>query len=51
MHFVGHFIGTNRTDKALSFTRVECRSSAGSRIFHIRALDLSRSASEPGRLF
>jgi hypothetical protein len=51
MHFVGHFIGTNRADKALRFTRVECIPSAGSRISHVRALDLSSSASEPGRHF
>jgi hypothetical protein len=49
MHFVGHFIVTNRTDKGLSFTRVECSPSAGSRVYHVRALDLS--GREPRGLF
>jgi hypothetical protein len=38
MHFVGHFIVTNRTDKGLSFTRVECNPAGGASVFHVRAL-------------
>jgi len=37
MHFVGHFIVTNRTDKGLSFTRIDCSPSTGSRVYHSRA--------------
>ena len=51
MRFVGHFIGTNRSDKAHNCTRVDCSPSAASRILYLRAPDLTRSASEPGKLF
>lgn len=40
-HFVGCFIVTNRTDKGLSFTRIECSESGSSRVYHARALPLT----------
>ena len=50
MHFVGHFIGTNRTDKALSLTRMECSPSAGSRISRPRAETL-QIGQQAGQIF